>query len=46
LYPATDGQQTGNDFVDGNNQHVDGNMLPGNILPWCKRGLTVTMGGV
>ena len=34
LYPATDGQQTGNNFVDGNKQHVDGNMLP-----WCKRGL-------
>ena len=30
LYPATDGQQTGNNFVDGNKQHVDGNMLP-----WC-----------
>jgi len=28
-------------FVDGNKQHVDGNMLPGNnMLPWCKRGLT------
>jgi len=34
LYPATDGQQTGNNFVDGNKQHVAGNMLP-----WCKRGL-------
>jgi len=22
LYPATDGQQTGNNFVDGNKQHV------------------------
>jgi len=29
LYPATDRQQTGN-FVDGNKQHVQGNMLPGN----------------
>jgi len=29
LYPATDGQQTGNNFVDGNKQHVAGNMLPG-----------------
>jgi len=25
LYPATDGQQTGNNFVDGNKQHVAGN---------------------
>jgi len=45
LYPATDGQQTGNNFVTDNKQHVDGNrqhvarnMLPGNMLPWCKRG--------
>ena len=35
---ATGKQQTGNNFVDGNKQHVDGNMLPGNMLP-CKRGL-------
>jgi len=28
LYPAADGQQTGNNFVDGNKQHVAGNMLP------------------
>jgi len=40
LYPATDGQQTGNNFVDSNKQHVDGNMLPGNMLPWCKRGFS------
>jgi len=42
LYPATDGQQTGNNFVAdnmllqhvaGNKQHVEGNMLPGNLLP-------------
>jgi len=33
LYPATDGQQTGNNFVDGNKQHVADNMLPGNMLP-------------
>jgi len=33
LYPAADGQQTGNNFVDGN-------MLPSYMLPWCKRGLT------
>jgi len=26
--------QTGNNFVDSNKQHVDGNMLL-----WCKRGL-------
>jgi len=25
LYPATDGQQTGNNFVADNKQHVDGN---------------------
>jgi len=36
LYPATDEQQTGNDFVAGNKQHVAGNMLP-----WCKRGFRV-----
>jgi len=24
MYPATDGQQTGNNFVDGNKQHVAG----------------------
>jgi len=41
LYSATDGQQTGNNFVDGDKQHVDGNMLPGNMLPWCKRGLSL-----
>jgi len=29
LYPATDGQQIGNNFVAGNKQH----------LPWCKRDL-------
>jgi len=40
LYPATDGQQTGNNFIDGNKQHVYGNMLPGNMLPWYKRGLS------
>jgi len=33
LYPATVGQQTGNNFVAGN-------MLQGNMLPWCKRGLS------
>jgi len=33
LYPATDGQQTGNNFVAGNMFIVAGNMLP-----WCKRG--------
>jgi len=33
LYPATDEQQIGNNFVDGNKQHVAGNMLP-----WCKGG--------
>jgi len=34
LYTPTDGQQTGNNFVDSNKQHVDveGNMLPGNML--------------
>jgi len=40
LYTATDGQQTGNNFVDGNKQHVAGYMLPGKMLPWCKRGFT------
>jgi len=35
LYTATDGQQTGNNFVavNGNKQRVEGNMLPGNMLP-------------
>jgi len=37
LYPATDGQQTGNNFVDGNKQHVAGNMLL-----WCKRSFRFT----
>jgi len=36
LYPVTDGQQTDNNFVDGNKQHVAGNMLPR-----CKRSLKV-----
>ena len=38
LYPATDGQQTGNNFV-AVMLTATGNMLPGNMLPWCKRGL-------
>jgi len=47
LYPATDGQQTGNNVVaDTRNMlmatghNVADNLLPGNMLPWCKRGLT------
>ena len=26
MYPFVDGQQTGNNFVGGNKQHVEGNM--------------------
>jgi len=44
LYPATDGQQTGNNFVAVNVLLVATCMLtatvPGNMLPWCTRGLT------
>jgi len=32
LYPAPDGQQTGNN-----------NFVAGNMLPWCKRGLTAAV---
>jgi len=38
LYPATDGQQTGNNFVADTR-----NMLTaGNMLSWCKRGFKKT----
>jgi len=29
-------------FVDGNKQHVEGNMLPNHMLPWCELGLSVS----
>jgi len=31
--------QTGNNFDDGNKQHVEDNKLPGQHVVWCKRGL-------
>jgi len=39
LYPARDGQQTDNNFVADKIYKQLGHMLPGNMLPWCKRGL-------
>ena len=38
LYPATDGQQTGNNFIAATLLL----QATGNMLPWCKRGLSRT----
>jgi len=38
LYPATGRATNWQQFCCRYKKHVDGNMLPGNMLPWCKRG--------